>query len=289
MSITSGFYDSLNGDRKYNAKQMSDIFNGIINDGVFAVGEAFATKAASGNVVTVDTGRAWFNSTWVYNDAIISLNIPARSSSAYDLVDLLVLEVNHSADVRAASVKFVEQYIYTDTTVTDLTQRRTAAIDAAIDKQLTNSLDVHQYPIAAVYRLAGTTDDVTQEDITYLVGSSSCPMVTGIIDVMTIDNIVAQWQNQFDVWFAKVINTMGEDIGTSLTQQVVELRDDFDAHKHSPEDINTEGYLGAKVMASPVEVANVGAPQVRNIYAGTEDMYSGETTLPTGAIYLVYE
>ena len=42
MSITSGFYNSYNGDRRYNAEQMSAIFDGIINDGVFSnIADAF--------------------------------------------------------------------------------------------------------------------------------------------------------------------------------------------------------------------------------------------------------
>ncbi len=35
MSVTFGFYNSVNGDRKYDAIQMSSIFDGIIRDGVF--------------------------------------------------------------------------------------------------------------------------------------------------------------------------------------------------------------------------------------------------------------
>ena len=52
MSVTCGFYNSLNGDRKYNAIQMGRIFDGLIGDGVFAtVGNAFVVKAANGNTV----------------------------------------------------------------------------------------------------------------------------------------------------------------------------------------------------------------------------------------------
>ena len=35
MSVTYGFYNSINGDRKYNALEMSSIFDGIIVDGVY--------------------------------------------------------------------------------------------------------------------------------------------------------------------------------------------------------------------------------------------------------------
>lgn len=35
MAFTFGFYNSLNGDRKYNAEQVSSIFDGLISDGVY--------------------------------------------------------------------------------------------------------------------------------------------------------------------------------------------------------------------------------------------------------------
>ena len=57
MSVSSGFFNSLNGDRKYNAAQMSAIFDGLIIDGVFAsIGTAFAVKAAGGLTVNVGIG-----------------------------------------------------------------------------------------------------------------------------------------------------------------------------------------------------------------------------------------
>ena len=41
MSVTYGFYNSIKGDRKYNALEMSSIFDGIIVDGVYmSIGDA---------------------------------------------------------------------------------------------------------------------------------------------------------------------------------------------------------------------------------------------------------
>ena len=69
MSVSSGFFNSLNGDRKYNAAQMSAIFDGLIIDGVFAsIGTAVAVKAAGGLTVNVGIGKSWFDHTWTVND-----------------------------------------------------------------------------------------------------------------------------------------------------------------------------------------------------------------------------
>ena len=49
MALTYGFYNSQNGDRMYDATDISSIFDGIIKDGVFmSIGDAFIVSAAIG-------------------------------------------------------------------------------------------------------------------------------------------------------------------------------------------------------------------------------------------------
>ena len=64
MAFTYGFFNSLNGDRKYTAEQLSSIFDGLITDGVFdSIGDILATVPGSGMQVIVKSGKAWFNRT----------------------------------------------------------------------------------------------------------------------------------------------------------------------------------------------------------------------------------
>lgn len=71
MSVTYGFYNSKNKDRRYDAIQMSSIFDGIIRDGILQhVGTAMMVKESTGMMVNVGIGRAWFNHTWTLNDAV---------------------------------------------------------------------------------------------------------------------------------------------------------------------------------------------------------------------------
>ena len=47
MSVTYGFYNSKNQDRRYDAIQMSSIFDGIIRDGILQhVGTAMMVNAS---------------------------------------------------------------------------------------------------------------------------------------------------------------------------------------------------------------------------------------------------
>jgi hypothetical protein len=305
MSITSGFYNSLNGDRRYNADQMSAIFDGIINDGVLAnVGDAFAVTTDVNNVITIGTGRAWFNSTWVYNDATLSLTLPELTGdglrSNYHVANIVVLEVDRRDAVRAATVKFTEAFVGNSSYTVD------SVIEYALDK-LVNTDEVHQYPLAAIYRKGGTVDAITQSNIYNYVGTSYCPFVTGILQVQSIDNIVARWESEFETWFASVQATLNDDVATSLTREITAIKYGVVAvgdanklggheasyygpaeHTHDASKV-TAGTLGDKVLANETAVSNLAAKQVRNIYAGTADMTAGTSALPTGDIYVVYE
>lgn len=184
MAITCGFFNSVNGDRKYHAGHMSSIFNGIINDGVFmSVGECFMIKPSSGNEISVGIGRSWFNGTWMYNDAIMLIETEP-ANTILNRIDAVVIEVNHSDSVREATIKMVYG----------------TPASTAVRPTLTNTNLIHQYPIAYINRKVATTE-IVQADITNMVGTSVCPYVTGILETIDATQLLAQWQDQFDRWF----------------------------------------------------------------------------------------
>ena len=60
------------------------------------------------------------------------------------------------------------------------------------------------------------------------------------------------------------------------------------AHNQAASTI-TAGTLAGQVKANATAAATVGTAQVRDIYAGTDDMTAGSSALATGALYFVYE
>lgn len=211
MSVTSGFFNSLNGDRRYNAEQMSSLFNGIINDGVFAnIGTAFAVNAGEGGTsVIVGIGRAWFNSTWINNDALLTVGVTS-SEVLLDRYDAVVIEVNHSDAVRAATVKMV-------TGVPD---------SEPVYPEMVHTDYVNQYPLAYIYRKAGV-DAVTQADITNKIGTSDCPYITGILQVQNIDKIVAQWEAEWNQWYLSAVTQGNTDLSTWMTDTKADFNEWF--------------------------------------------------------------
>lgn len=181
MSVSSGFFNSLNGDRKYNAAQMSAIFDGLIIDGVFAsIGTAFAVKAVGGLTVNVGIGKAWFDHTWTVNDSILPMTAP-EAEVLLDRIDAVVLEVNGMESVRNNTIKFVKGN----------------PSSAPSRPTLTNEGNVHQYPLCYIYRKYGTAV-INQADITPMVGTESTPFVTGILQTISLDELLGKWQDELD-------------------------------------------------------------------------------------------
>lgn len=185
MALTFGFYNSLNHDRKYNAEQFGSIFDGVIHDGVYSnIGGKLMVKTANnGMQVNIQTGRAWFNHTWTLNDTIYPIELPAAEPLLSKYV-AVVLEVNKEEAVRTNSFKVVS-----GTPASNPTK-----------PTLINTGEVHQYALAYILIKPAVTV-ITQADIQNNVGTSGCPFVTAVVQSVTIDDLIANWEDQWNRWF----------------------------------------------------------------------------------------
>lgn len=178
MSFASGFFNSVDHDRLYDAADISRLFDGLIRDGIFAsIGDCLVVKQSNQMNVTVGTGRAWFNHTWSYNDALYPVTIPP-SEILMDRIDAIVLEINSVESVRANSIKLIKG-----------TPASTPTKPA-----LTNTKEIHQYPLAYV-KVGKEVTSIRQADIENCVGTSACPFVTGILEVISIEQLIPQWRD----------------------------------------------------------------------------------------------
>lgn len=203
MAFTCGFFNSENGDRKYNAEQMSAIFDGIIADGVFTtIGDHMAVSAGTGMQVLVGTGKAWFDHTWNVNDAAYPLAI-AASDVTLSRIDAIVLETNHSDSVRLNKLRVVQGTV----------------ASSPAKPTLTNSEKVHQHPLAWVTVAPGVTK-IAASAIENAVGTSACPFVTGIIATTAIDDLFNQWNGEFDEWFENLKAQLSDNVVANLQRQI---------------------------------------------------------------------
>lgn len=186
MTISSGFFNSVNHDRLYDAEQFGSIFDGVINDGVYEhVGEAFAVSPNSSvnDSVIIGTGRAWFNHTWIVNDSqySVTLNPPNLVLPRYDA---LVFDIDRRDSVRKNSITIVEG-----------TPNSSPQYPEMLNEELHK-----QYPFAYVMLKPGESKIISVENITYNVGNATCPLVTGPLEVINDDNFFQQMNAKFETF-----------------------------------------------------------------------------------------
>lgn len=206
MAFTFGFYNSIAHDRRYNATQMAQLFDGIINDGVFMnIGTAMVVTADSGLTVNVGIGRAWFNSTWSLNDAVYPIEATA-SDILRDRIDAVVLEVDQREAVRANRI-FIKEGVASTTPK---------------KPEMTNANGVYQHPLCYITRAPGSTE-ITQADIENCVGTSECPFVTGILSSISTDELVQQWVARFDEMYKRLEEAVEQTLASQLVDGSVTM------------------------------------------------------------------
>ncbi|WP_130837518.1 hypothetical protein [Lachnoclostridium sp. Marseille-P6806] len=237
MALTYGFFNSQNGDRKYNADQMSSIFDGIIEDGVYmTIANRFNVAAGDGMSVTVDTGRAWFNHTWTVNDSKLILDIDKQIAPLHR-IDSIVLEVNHALDYRRNEIKVIKGMAEKD----------------PLPPTLEDTTEVFYHKIADVYvKNTDETTAINDSDITNYVGTSTCPYVTAPLKTINADQLLQQWnaqwreefsnqtdafrskyeelatytglaQEHWSAWFANIKHNLSGDVAGNLQLQIEKL------------------------------------------------------------------
>lgn len=208
MAVTFGFYNSVDGDRKYDAEQMSMIFDGIINDGVYMnIGNTFLTRPApTGKNVIVGSGRAWFNHTWTYNDGDVNIALDP-ADILFPRWDAIIIEVNVLEGVRANRITVVKGTPSSDP------QRPVLTPDG------TGGNRVYQHPIAFVY-VSNASPDLVSGDIYIRVGSSDCPFVTSPLGTINISTFLDPWLAEFEAWFDVMKDQLSTDAAGNLQLQI---------------------------------------------------------------------
>lgn len=185
MAITSGFFNSVDGDRKYNADQMSNYFEGLISDGVYEnVGNKMRVTAGDLMSVNVNTGRALIKCHWIKNDAVTNLVIEAADVQL-NRVDAVVLKLDNSDTGRVITIEIKTGELAS-------TPRPPA---------LTRTESVYELCLAYI-RVNAKTTQIKQSNIQDMRGYTNlCGYVTGIIEQVDTTDLFAQYQAACEEYF----------------------------------------------------------------------------------------
>lgn len=176
MALTCGFFNSLNGDRLYNADTISRMFKGLISDGIYeSVGHAFIVKPSSGLTISIGSGRAIADDKWVENDADITLTL----NTAHVTLN------RYTAIVLRKSV--------TDRTIT-LEMIDGAAASTPTKPETLRNESYYDLCLAYVYVPAGATTITASNIEDTRPNTSLCGFVTGIIEQVDTTELFNQYK-----------------------------------------------------------------------------------------------
>ena len=188
--IRSGFFNSKNHDRLYYNSDMSRLFNSLINDGVFQnIGNKFIAKTGTGMQVIIQSGMAYFNSTWIFNDTDYIQAIDAAPIVAgFSRIDGIFLKMGPVDD---QNERLNSIYYMAGTPASQDVQR---PVPTPTDGEV-------YIPICYVTVDTDVTE-ITAAKITNAIGTADCPFVTGILETVEISELLTQWGAQWNEWLA---------------------------------------------------------------------------------------
>lgn len=201
MAVTYGFFNSLNSDRKYNADQMSEYFEGLITNGVYeSVDEAMVVLATAGMTVRVSRGRAIIDCKWINLDTVEDITL---ASSHVTLNRYTAICVHLDIANRLMEIVAIDGANASDPV-------RPTPTDTATDKYLV---------LAYVYVGAGVTS-VTQANITDTRANTNiCGWVTGLIEQVDTSTLFLQWQTAYEDYYTRMKAGFDEWF-SSLTEEL---------------------------------------------------------------------
>ena len=275
---TSGFFNSVNGDRVYNADQMSGIFEGLITDGVYeSVGNKLAVQPNSGMTIQIATGRGWFAKRWVDNTTphLIALEAADVTLNRWAAVCIKV-DITEGARKAEPYIKYGEY------------------ATAPAKPTMTRTETVKEYCLAYVYIKAGATA-ITAADITDTRANTSlCGWVTGLIEQLNSTTLWTQWTALFNEWFSGLQDNINANteamlvsalpVNVTVTLSVAGWVAENGIYKQS---VTVTGMTATKsVMVQPTDagVTAYSAAEVTCISQSANTLVFTAVTKPTAAI-----
>ena len=201
--VTYGFFNSVDGDRRYTADQMSNYFKGLISDGVYeGLGSAMVVTAGDSMTVNVGTGRAIIDCKWINLDGVEILDIsPASPTQArYTAVVVRLDLTNRTISLMTKDGEPAASPEYPEITSTDL---------------------IKELCLAMVYVPANAVS-ILQTNIVDKRGTDLCLWVTGLIQQLDTSTLFLQWQAAFEEFFEALtgrlqVNTYIQEYHKSAT------------------------------------------------------------------------
>lgn len=246
MAITSGFFNSVNGDRRYKADFFAEYFASFISNGVFPNPSTGMQVIANGNMtVSIRSGKAWIKGYYANNDAdyLLSLGV---ADGVLKRIDRIVLRLDFSSRQITPAVK------------------KGIAASSPTAPSLQRDADAYELGLADVLITNGAIS-ISQANITdNRLNTVLCGIVHGVVDQVDTTTIFNQYQawfnefsianqsefnawkrvqesdytswsaakkNEFDSWFTSIQDILSGDVAGNLLNKIAQIESDLAAHQ----------------------------------------------------------
>lgn len=245
MAIISGFFNSVNGDRKYDASFFAEYFASFIGNGIFPNPSTNLQVVESTNMnIVVKPGKGWINGYILKNTDDYILNLD-NADGVLNRIDRIVVRYKHDDRNNIITVK-----------------KGTFASNP-VAPSLQRDADVYELALADVYVGKGVTT-ITQANITdQRMKNDLCGIVHGVVDQVDTTSIFNQYQswfnlfsedqkNNFEEWFASLKGTLGEDSAGNLYNLIADHKVDYIAHPAIGTTTNSGNAYAVSVNPAPI-------------------------------------
>lgn len=203
MALSSGFFDSVNGDRTYSAEDFGSVFDGLITDGVYTSFDQFGIGWDTNGII-VKSGRAWFNHIWVQNDADVHLTFPTQTTQKQD--GYVCIRVNKNDSVRASSLVIVTA-VYGSNSGTQFNNGSSGIWDYVIGK--------FEVPV-----IGGTSWGTNMQNLVgvshpAVPAANRAMFVANILENLDVTTLTEGMQARYDEWFATLPQEFTLPLGTA--------------------------------------------------------------------------
>ncbi|AEY64837.1 hypothetical protein [Clostridium sp. BNL1100] len=198
----SSFFNSINGDRKYNASDYAAYFGSFIGNGVYPnPGNNLAVTASGGMNISVAAGKAWINGYYYENTGVFNISIDA-ADGVLKRIDRIVLRLDH-----------LNRQIVLSVLKGTPSSTPTASL-------LTRTSDIYELGIADILINNGDIG-INQAHITDLrFNAALCGIVSGVVEQIDTTGLFAQYDAAFNSWFGQVQNILSGDVAGNILNQI---------------------------------------------------------------------
>lgn len=235
MAIKSGFFMSVNGDRKYNAAFFAEYFATFIGNGIFPNPSNGLQIISNGDMtVTMKPGKAWINGYYINNNADYILRLD-NADGVLNRIDRVVLQLN-----------FLNREI-------GVVIKKGTPASTPVAPVLQRDVDVYEIALADIAVNKGVIS-ISQSNISDLrLNTEYCGVVHGLVDQVDTTSIF----NQYLTWFNETKTNADSELSSFQTQKQEEFQTWFDSVKGILEgDVAANLSLQIQTLQSEMESLN---------------------------------